>query len=318
MLHRFEDDELVVDASDEARVDDLVAFLTSTGEEPALDVGPASGSGDPGDLGDLDGSEPDEPVLAGQSVAAAVGLLASAADRLKTDPTDMQADADVAEASTGVFLVESFGPLDQDQWSAVGRVTRRLLAVLGADEALEDQIRSEAAVLSKLLAPVSGAAAPSQNGGGERTVYELPEWLPEQRAQLGVLMAEAGIAHSWEGDELLVPSDREDDVEVLFDRVAGVGADDDSDDEARYHAVAELFAATGRLASDPTDEARAGAVLDWFEQVEGPPLLGLDEVAWLRIMSRLRALANLIHDGGPVDRIAEDAHEVHEMLRQVV
>lgn len=320
VAHRFEEDELVVDASDEERVDDLVAFLVDTGGEPPADRGPASGSGDPADLDDLDGSERDEPAYGEESVAAAVALLASAASRLKADPTDMQADGDVAEASASVFLVDRFGPLNEDQWSAVGRVTRRLLSVLGAEEALEEQIRSEAGVLANLLAPLSGETHPSPNGGGERTVYELPEWLPEQRAQLGVLMGEAGIVFTWEGDELLVPSDREEQVEALFDQVAGTpsGEDDGFGDEARYQAVAELFAATGRLASDPTDEDRGQAVLDWFEQVDGPPLLGMDEVDWLRIMKAARTLVSIIEEQAGVERIAEEAHSVHELLRRVV
>ncbi|MBV9660058.1 MAG: hypothetical protein JO337_02760, partial [Acidimicrobiales bacterium] len=157
ILHRFEEDELVVGADDESRVDDLVAMVAASvpdedslvDDEYALDdldgsgllpSGPGSGSGsasvDPG-------------------VAGTVRLLADAAARLSRDPTDMQADGDVAEASAVVFLVDRFGPLDEEEWLAVGRVTRSLLAYLGADEALEEEIRREARILAKLLEPVS-------------------------------------------------------------------------------------------------------------------------------------------------------------------
>ncbi len=66
----------------------------------------------------------------------------------------MHADADVAEASTAVFMTDGFHGADAETWAAVGRVTRRLLGALGADEALEDDIRAEAGVLDKLLTPL--------------------------------------------------------------------------------------------------------------------------------------------------------------------
>jgi hypothetical protein len=327
--HRFEGDELVVDSSDEARVDDLVAVLGDTAEAGLA----ADGDDDERDnfeLDDLDGSdtgwlgegglEPDD------DFAASVRLLADAATRLRVDPTDMQADADVAEASAGVFIADSYGPFDEESWSAIGRVTRRLLAALGAEEALEDDIRQEAGVLEKLLAPFG--APPAAAGSviavpvapGERTVYELAEWLPDQRAQLGFLMEQAGIDYQWEGDELLVPSAREDDVEQLFDRVAGGGGDDDDDDsdERHYQAVAELFAASGRLAGDPTDEARRDATLRWIEESEGPPLLGMDDVDWFRIRSRARVLATAIEGGHDPNEVFEHANHLHDLLRPVV
>jgi hypothetical protein len=320
--HRFEDDELVVDSSDEARVDDLVAVLGDTAEAGL------AGDGDEFALDDLDGSADDSDPWVDDDFAASVRLLADAATRLRVDPTDMQADADVAEASAGVFIADSYGPFDEEAWSAIGRVTRRLLAALGAEEALEDQIRQEAGVLEKLLAPLSaaGAATPAADAepagdgsSGERTVYELAEWLPDQRAQLGFLMEQAGITYEWEGDELLVPSAREAEVEELFDRVPGGGDDeDDESDERRYQAVAELFAAASRLAADPTDEARRDATLRWIEASEGAPLLGMDEVDWFRIRSRARVLATAIEEGHDPNEVFEHANHLHDLLRAVV
>lgn len=329
--HRFEEEELIIDASDEERVDDLVALLgeslvadTHAGdtedEGSGADAWAAPADADELALDDLDGSG--EWSDDGDS-AASVRLLADAATRLRRDPTDMQADADVAEASASVFMVDSYGPFGEDEWSAVGRVTRRLLAALGAEEALEDEIRREAGVLEKLLAPL-GASPTAVAGGevpapapGERTVYELAEWLPDQRASLGFMMEEIGIAYEWEGDELLIPSDREDEVEALFDRVGGSHTDD-TDGEARYQAVAELFAACSRLAGDPTDPVRQDAVLQWIEESEGPPLLGMDEVDWFRIRSRARALATAIEGDQDPNEIHGFADSLHDMLRAVV
>ncbi len=359
--HRFEEDELIIDAADEERVDDLVAMLSETmdaGSAAAADTG-EDGDG-PGDhldaadlwtaagrddaarpLGDdlaasvpLDGDETAEGrvdaddgsdtwIDEGDDMAATLRLLADAVTRLRVDPTDMQADADVAEASTAVFLADRYGPFDEEAWSAIGRVTRRLLTALGADEALEEDIRKEAGVLEKLLAPLgvgAGGDSPAPAARpGERTVYELAGWRPDQRAELSIMLDQKGIAHEWEGDEILVPSSREDEVEALFDLIGGDadGADDQSDED-RYRAVAELFAACGRLSADPTDDMRRDATLRWIEETEGPPLLGLDEVDWFRIRSRARSLAAAIEGGHDPNEVFEHADQLHNLLRAVV
>jgi hypothetical protein len=354
ILHRFEDDELVVAAEDEARVDDLVSELTA---RPAESAGESredgAGFGEGGSQAPENGPD--------AAMRSSVRALAHAAGRLRADPTDMQADADVAEASTAIFFAEGYPGMDDDTWAAVGRVTRRLLSALGAEEALDDAIRSEASVLAKLLEPVVGDGPPEslvaadangsvepEAGGAEsldgdeedegeddeseddededdtdesgQTVYELPEWLPEQRAQLGVLLEESAIEYEWEHDDLVVPSDREADVEALFAQVGGpLGAEGDDDGgEGRYHAIEELFAATGRLAGDPADEERAAAVLTWVEEVDGPPPLGMDEVHWLRIMNRAHGLSQAIEDGVPTDLIRDEASALHSLLRTVV
>lgn len=328
--HRFEEEELIVEASDEARVDDLVALL---GESiAASDEGPAESESwtqafdvEPDDDADPDEGTRTEDYEDDSDLAASVRLLADAATRLRMDPTDMQADADVAEASTAVFFADRFGPFDEDAWSAVGRVTRKLLAALGADEALEGEIRQEAGVLEKLLRPVSSNPGPAADEAaesavpGERTVYDLADWLPDQRAELGVMLEEAGIGYEWEGDELLVPSAREVEAEALFDQVTGGGDDGGGDDdEQRYQTVAELFAASGRLAGDPTDESRQDLVLRWIEESEGPPLFGMDEIEWFRIRSKARALAGAIEGEHDPNEIYEQANQLHDMLRKLV
>ena len=336
--HRFEEEELIIDASDEERVDELVAMLGETVDEGSAVAGEPAGPppsdadawaamADPDDYelpgeesgSSFEGSEEEED----EDFAASVRLLADAATRLRLDPTDMQADADVAEASAVVFSADRYGPFDEQEWSAIGRVTRRLLAALGAEDALEDEIRREAGALEKLMAPLvatpgSGPAVETpQAAPGERTVYELADWLPDQRASLAFLLEEAGIAYDWEDDELLVPSDREDEVEALFDRVGGGGADE-GDEEAQYQAVAELFAACGRLAGDPTDPARQDVALQWIEASEGPPLLGMDEVDWFRIRTRAKALAAAIEVGEDPDEVYEHASRLQNLLRSVV
>jgi hypothetical protein len=249
----------------------------------------------------------------------------------------MQADADVAEASASVFTVERYGRFDEQEWAAVGRVTRQLLALLGAEEALDEAISTQAAVLGRLLNKPGANSAqpgeeaeaevsdepdddPSKAGGttrSERTVYELPDWLPDQRAELEVRLSASGIDFEWDGDDLLLPAEREDDVDAVFDGIVGAGGDDDSDEE-RYRALTELFASTGRLAADPADVDRQEAVRDWAGIVGGSPLLGMDEIDWFRIMSKLRTLLGVLDGDRDIDALGDLAQEMHELLRTVV
>jgi hypothetical protein len=368
IVHRFEEEELVVAAEDEERVDDLIAELMATASD---DQG--SDEDDYGeDLDELEGPFGSGRGGAGSGgedsdTADAVALLRDAARRLRADPTDMQADADVAEASTAVFLADDFYGVDADTWAAVGRVTRRLLTALGAEEALEEEIRLQAGVLDTLLrsvplsspattstassptASTSPSASPSpaspdtavpSGGGGTYggavpgapadsgvraarlavgTVYELTEWMPEQRAHLSVLLDDNSIVHEWDGDDLVVDSSRETEAEALFSLVGGVEpGEDEDDDEDRYHAIEELFNASGRLASDPEDPQRRADALDWAEQVDGPAPVGMDEVFWLRVIKTIHALTSALDDDEDLDAVAAEATTLHDLLRTVV
>ena len=54
-------------------------------------------------------------------------------------------------------------------------------------------------------------------------VYELPDWLPEQRANLSVLLDEESIAHSWDGGDLVVAAGFEGEADAIFDRIEARG-----------------------------------------------------------------------------------------------
>jgi len=340
--HRFEEEELVVAADDEERVDDLLEELSLTAAAGGAEGEPSSRDTDASDHDagaeamfddDSDGLDSAAGGItpSGLPDTEPVRLLADAARRLTADPTDMHADADVAEASAGVFMEDEFYGTDAETWAAVGRVTRRLLAALGAEEAMEDEIRLQASILSKLLADVPGATTGTASGAephgpvGVGTVYELPEWLPEQRSHLSMLLDDHRIPHEWDGDDLVVSSAHEDQAEALFDLVgtthssAVVGYDDDEeDDEVRYRAIEELFNASGRLASEPEDEQRQDDLEGWASEVDGPAPVGMDEVHWLRIINKSRSLCEAIRSGEDPDAIAGMASDLHALLRTVV
>ncbi len=196
--HRFEDDELVVDAENEERVDDLLADLRvvlAAERAEAADAGgepTAAEDAEEGEDGEDLEAEEDEYLAADDPTWESVRALHGAALRLREDPTDMAADADVAEYSAGVFAADDFVSIDPDTWAAVGRVTRRLLAALGSDEALEDEIRTQAGVLVKLLQPTVDPAAAEENRlvrgeaqGTDELLAESTAALPEGRRDHG-------------------------------------------------------------------------------------------------------------------------------------
>jgi hypothetical protein len=200
--HRFDGDELVIAADKEDAVDLIVAGLTSE-----QDAGER--------MRDGRGAEAEE------AAASVVLALADAARRLREDPEDMVADGDLAAASVDVFGVEHVRGLDDDDWAAVGRVTRRLLGALGADVALEQEISTQASVLCRLLEPVAPADAPPAPDVSERSVdedageggedkeevvYELEDWLPEHRAELSLRLEAEEIGYAWEPPDLVVPA----------------------------------------------------------------------------------------------------------------
>ena len=49
--------------------------------------------------------------------------------------------------------------------------------------------------------------------------YNLTGWSFEQRAELAETLAERGVPHTWEGEEVIVPEEIESDVDALFDEL---------------------------------------------------------------------------------------------------
>ena len=69
------------------------------------------------------------------------------------------------------------------------------------------------------------------------TRYDLSEWTVDERAEVVATLADADIAHSWDGDELCVPQETEatvddilDELEARFDAADDIEDEDDDDD----------------------------------------------------------------------------------------
>jgi hypothetical protein len=342
--HRFEGDELVVSSEDETVVDELIDRLTA-GELPGQQV---------------DQEEVDEATV------ASLEALYDASRRLRHDPTDMTADTDLAEASAQIFALDGVYGVDGDTLAAIGRVTRRLLGALGADEALEDEITKQSTILCRLLEPivapqdtesvawrtqssmgaagktayfppdpvetdaevvedvddVEGEDGDDTEGDHDELVYELDDWLPEERAQLGLLLDGRGIPHSWEGSDLVIPEADEQAVELLFDEVERSGsmelaeAPEGTDDEEEYQALSDLFGAADRLTSDPADKAKRRDYVNAAAVVAGGHApFGVADEQWWQVKNRAQAVSDSIELDAALDVVADGAATLRDLLR---
>ena len=154
-----------------------------------------------------------------------------------------------------------------------------------------------------------------EDEGPAELVYELGEWLPEQRVELSMLLESAGVAYNWDGADVTVAEEHEVEVDGLFEQVHGAV---DEDDEARYHSIEELFGAVDRLANDPADEERRRALLEAVGVVELPTPVGVDDSYWWRVRSQGHALVAALEHGSRNDEISREAALLAEMLHEMV
>lgn len=75
--------------------------------------------------------------------------------------------------------------------------------------------------------------------------YDLGDWSLDERVDLVALLAEADIRHDWDGTELLVPADRESDVDSIIDEV-----EDDDDAPESLEGELEEFEIDGWTSAD--------------------------------------------------------------------
>ena len=76
------------------------------------------------------------------------------------------------------------------------------------------------------------------------TRYDLSEWTVDERAEVVATLADAAIAHSWDGDELCVPQEVESRVDDLLDELEArfddaEDEDDEDDDDAVNDSITE-------------------------------------------------------------------------------
>lgn len=166
--------------------------------------------------------------------------------------------------------------------------------------------------------------APEDHDDHDVLVYELGEWAPEERARLALMLEAEGIAHQWDGDELLVADAEEERVDAVLDQVEFPDAldpvDDEGDDEERYLVVSDLFVVMDRLANATKAEVElaAEAIAAVEAMLAIPRPFGIDEPDWSEVRRRGAAIAEALQSEEDDDRIIDEAGVLRDLLRRFV
>jgi hypothetical protein len=219
-----------------------------------------------------------------------------------------------------------------DDWDDEGRgALTAALAGAGIEHEWEDttlvvQEDDEEAV-ERLMDELDAAVSVDLVPGVEQVAYDLSQWSDDQRAGLVEILADAEIAHGWEGSELFVHELDEQRVDELLGRITDPNADleaaveaDAIGGEAAAEVMSELFVACDRLMHDSDDHEGTLSLIDAARQaaIAGVPY-GLEEEMWSSVLADAAALAELVAHAGPdADTVMEQAAALRERLRPLV
>jgi hypothetical protein len=160
-------------------------------------------------------------------------------------------------------------------------------------------------------------------GDADELVYELDDWLPEERAQLELFLERDDVGHEWEGPDLIVASEAQERLDALFDQVDRSGSDElpaeEGDDEAEYMALNNLFGAADRLAGDPDNKNRRAQLIEAADVISGWSIpFGMTDDQWWRIRGQAKALRDSVEGDAPSVVVADGAIALRDVLRQFV
>jgi hypothetical protein len=170
------------------------------------------------------------------------------------------------------------------------------------------------------------AAAEGPGEDHEILVYELNTWTADQRAQLEVVLAEEGIPYQWEDTDLLVPAAEEAKVDGLLDQIEfpeplPAEAADDTDDEAVYQVMSDLFVIADRIAeASKVDLAVAGDFIEAAAAAEDTPApFGVDDLTWGQVKRLAGEIAERLESDDEDDRtVIREAATLRNALRGFV
>ena len=160
-------------------------------------------------------------------------------------------------------------------------------------------------------------------------VYEMDGWETSERDALDGLLRSEGIAHRWDGDDLLVPEDCEDRVDALMDRVEFPDAleaveladeGDEVDDEAVYAVMSDLFVAADRLAGERVvDVELAGDLVTASAAAsDTPPPYGVEPTSWKQVQQMAEGIVAALEAEADDEVVTREAASLRDVLRRYV
>jgi len=172
----------------------------------------------------------------------------------------------------------------------------------------------------------SNGAVHDAGPGDDPLVYELEGWELDERTALGLLLEGAGIAYAWEGDDLLVPAEAEEEVDELLDRIEcpdaleAVEDDDGTDDEAAYAVMSDLYVAVDRLAGVASIDVAAAAELAAAADaaLAAPAPYGVVPGQWQKVQQLAAGVVEAIDAQADDDVVRREVAALRDLLRPMV
>ncbi|MDP9020885.1 MAG: hypothetical protein M3N25_08815 [Actinomycetota bacterium] len=164
-----------------------------------------------------------------------------------------------------------------------------------------------------------GTMAPAHDG--DEVGYELDDWGTEQRRTLSAALEDEGLAHRWEGAELVVAEGDADLAEQLIDEIDhpdALAAEDDGDDVAA-DVLSSLYVAADVLLTAPDNPAAAADLVQTAARTSTVPTpYGLDEAVWAEVRRRADELAVLVREGSDDGEVAAAARSLRQAVWPLV
>jgi hypothetical protein len=159
---------------------------------------------------------------------------------------------------------------------------------------------------------------------GDEVVFELSDWNDDDRSLVSQKLAAAGIAHAWEGTDLVVADADGDAAEDTIETVEypdGLRAEDDIDHDGElddgglgYELMSALFVAADRLQRDPEDPRAGGEFDAASDAIAGTsPPYGVAAEVWQQIQELGANVAEQLDDAD-AEVIARDAGTLRTLL----
>ena len=270
-----------------------------------------------------------------------------------SDPFENQQDDEFEDVSISGMPIEPEEPPDEaepedapgdgdavydlDDWSELERqaVTDRLreAAIPHAWDGTELHVAAEdEAPVENILDLVEGESDEREDEDDEdapepldatrdQVAYDLADWDDHQVDELVEQLSAAGIAHSWDEDELYVYADDEEAADEVFDKVSEAAEATAGDDGmAGAELLGELFVAADRLQHDGEDHDGVIAILETSKAIEGSkPPYGVGAAEWKHLVEQVVTLSDLLLEEKIDDEaVTTQARDLRSALRPFV
>lgn len=188
-------------------------------------------------------------------------------------------------------------------------------------ERIEDQFDlvegEEREMLAEEDAESAGPGSVGETSGGD-TEFPLDGWDSSRRMELVERLVELSVPHHWEGELLVVPTDRDEDVEAILDEMDGIEPRSEPSSHIDPAEIASvLFLTAERMRKGKVDATKYAELLEALDAAEpAQPPFGVDPNLWMQMLELGEDLADAVAED--TDEIEEVASNLYTLLRPLI